>query len=148
MAGLLRFCGTPHNGNRRRGNAIGGSSGASRLACVVLRIICRPSPVEVDFNGLTAAAVEYAAGHCQGEQDKKEAAHAILYRQSRAAHLVGHYPRRGIPLFGTLLALGVLPQPPEHAAVGRAGTRLTGAETEKSFARGRRKEASIRFVIG
>jgi len=40
-----------------------------------------------------------------------------------------------------VVALCGLPKPPEHAAVSRAGTRLTGAETEKSFARGRRKEA-------
>ncbi len=40
-----------------------------------------------------------------------------------------------------VVALSRLPKPPEHAAVSRAGTRLTGAETEKSFARGRRKEA-------
>jgi hypothetical protein len=56
-------------------------------------------------------------------------------------HLLAHHRRRGIKLFGMVVALCGLPKPPEHAAVSRAGTRLTGAETEKSFARGRRKEA-------
>ena len=56
-------------------------------------------------------------------------------------HLSPHHLRRGPKLFGMVVALCGLPKPPEHAAVGRAGTRLTGAETEKSFARGRRKEA-------
>ena len=65
-----------------------------------------------------------------------------------APHLLTHDPIYPPPRFGMRVALRLLPKPPELMAVDRAGTRSTGAETEKSLLGPAGKRRDWRFVIG